>query len=358
MKKIFFVLPSMEGGGAERVVSVLSNYFANKEYEVSICLFNRNLVEYNLDDKVVINTEFIRNNSGISKKISRFKDMRNLLKENPDALFISFFSMYNIYLLLAGTGLKNKIVVSERLDPRKSIKNSKLLFKLRDILYSKASKIVFQTKDAKEFFPQNVQEKGIIIPNPLKEGLPERYEGQRRKEVVTFARLEPQKNYPLLIDAFEKFSKTHSDYTLAIYGKGTMEEKLKEIVKQKNLQDIIKFYGFSNSLHSEIRDAAMFVLPSDYEGLSNSMLEALAIGMPTVCTDCPPGGARMFIESNENGILVPVRDADSMCNAMTKIADDKEFSDKLSKNAVSVREQLKCQRICEIWEENILSLFN
>lgn len=353
MNDIIFMLPSMEGGGAERVVSVLSKYFAEHKYKVAIYLFNKNIVEYALDEKVLVDTSHIIEGNGWRKKFNRFFSMRRIIRKNPDAVFISFFSMYNLYLLAAGFGRNSRIIVSERLDPKKSLPNHKLIFAMRNLLYRRARRIVFQTQEAKEFFPKTVQEKGVVVPNPLKEGLPERHTGIRRKEVVTFARLEPQKNYPLLINAFELFLKTHNDYTLSIYGKGTMENHLKKIVRDKQLEPCIKFRGFSNALHREIRDAAMFVLPSDYEGLSNSMLEAMAIGLPCICTDCPPGGARMFIENGKNGILVPVGDVSAMVTAMQKIADSQAVAEKLSENAVTVREQLKVSTICQTWEEII-----
>ena len=352
-KEICFIMPSMSGGGAERVVSVLCNYFVEKDYKVSISLIDKDQIDYKLNEKIYVDKSLLSNKKGIKRKIHRFNGIRKLLKSKPDAVFISFLSMYNLYTLAAATGMKRQIIVSERLDPRKSLQNRKWLFGVRNRLYAKADRVVFQTIEAKAFFPEAVKKKGVIIANPLKEGLPTRYAGVRRKEVVTFARLEPQKNYPLLIEAFEKFKDVYPEYTLAIFGKGSMEEKLKEIVKEKNMNSSVKFYGFCNTLHAQIKDAAMFVLPSDYEGLSNSMLEAMAIGLPVICTDCPPGGARMFIKDGENGLLVPVKDADAMLNAMCRIAENPEFADKLSANAEKVKEELHVDSICEQWEQII-----
>ena len=94
----------------------------------------------------------------------------------------------------------------------------------------------------------------------------------------------------------------------------------------------------------------MFLLSSDYEGLSNSMIEALALGAPTISTDCLVGGARMMIENEVNGLLVPVGDEQAIANAMTLIADDKKTATRLSVNGIKIRERLSVSTICPQWE--------
>lgn len=349
-KKVIFLIPSMQGGGAERVISVISDSLTKNNISVTIALFKNNIVEYPIYEKVDIDTSLIgKCNSPMYKFIS----FRRYLKEHKDATFVSFFTMIGMYMLAASIGLNARIIISERLDPAQSIPNKKILFWLRKKLYHYAYGFVFQTPNALNYFNESVQKKGVVIPNPLKEGLPVRFEGAREKRIVTFARLEPQKNYPLLVNAFEKFSNDHEDYILEIYGKGSMEENLKRLVSNKRLENKIKFCGFSSNIHRDILSAKMFVLPSDYEGLSNSMLEALAIGLPCICTDCPPGGARMFIEDGVNGLLIPVGDVDTMANAMSKIAEDDFFAEKLSKNAMLIRDELQADLICKKWEEII-----
>lgn len=355
MKEIYFIMPAMEGGGAERVVSVLSKYFAENGNKVTICLFNNKTMEYALPESVTVDTSFIKGKRGLSKAIERIKELRKLMKDKPEAVFVSFFTMFNLYLLGAKIGMKRRVIVSERLDPKKSMSNKEFLFPLRNILYKKAHKIVFQTQEAKEFFPKKVQEKGIIIPNPLREGLPEPFEGEREKKIVSFGRLEPQKNYAMLLRAFEKFSKIHPDYTLVLYGQGKLEDELKKQAEAAGIADKVVFAGFSKNVHENILNAAAFVLPSDYEGLSNSMLEAMAIGLPVICTDCPPGGAKMFINSGENGLLVPVGDSNATCEAMCYMVENPKEADLMGKKAHGVKTELETKRICKAWEDAMLS---
>ena len=120
-----------------------------------------------------------------------------------------------------------------------------------------------------------------------------------------------------------------------------------------NLDNVVCLSGFASDIHSKMRDAAMYVSSSDYEGISNSMLEALGMGLPTIVTDCPVGGARMIIQDGKNGILVKVGDTLAFYSAMKKVIEDKEFSKRISKEAVKVKELYPIERISERWIEII-----
>ena len=153
----------------------------------------------------------------------------------------------------------------------------------------------------------------------------------------------------MLIDAFSIFHNTHLDYSLEIYGIGEEEEKLKALAQKKNISDSVHFMGFSADVNEKMRNASMYVCSSDYEGISNSMLEALGMGIPTISTDCPIGGARQVIRDHENGLLVPVRDIKSLSDAMIEIAEDKELASKLSDNAYLIRQALQIDQIAKRW---------
>lgn len=118
-------------------------------------------------------------------------------------------------------------------------------------------------------------------------------------------RFNPQKNYKLLIDAFAQFSKSYPDYTLEIYGDGALRQTMEKYIAKIGLTEKIILCGFCKNVHERIKDAGMYVMSSDFEGLSNAMLEAMALGLPVISTDHPPGGARAYITSYENGILTP-----------------------------------------------------
>ena len=351
MRDIFFIMPALTGGGAERVVSILANYFVN-QCNVTVCLVEKDTVDYTLDSRISINTSALGSERrGIGKVFSKLISIRKWMLEHPDAVFISFMDNENILTSFASVGLPVRVVLSQRNDPFQTLKNHILKCMTFSAYKLNACKsIVFQTEGAKEFYPESIQKKGRIILNPLKENLPEPFDGTRSKRIVSVARLEPQKNYPMLITAFSEFYKLHPDYVLEIYGEGTEKENLLSLTRQLGIEGSVVFCGFEKSIHEKILDASMFVLASDYEGLSNAMLESLALGLPTICTDCSPGGARMVIQSGQNGLLVPVRATNELCAAMCEVAENHTLAEHLSHEAVSIRKELCIQEISRQWE--------
>ena len=212
-----------------------------------------------------------------------------------------------------------------------------------------ASKFVFQTEDAMNCFPENIRKKSYVISNPINENLPEPYTGERDKEVIAIGRLVSQKNFPMAINAFEKFYNKNPEYKFTIYGDGPLRESLEKTIKEKELENVINLPGFSKNIIEDIKKAGIYISSSDFEGISNAMLEAMAMGIPTVCTDCPIGGAKMTIKNNENGVLVPVGDEDALYRAMDKVANDSTFAKEISENAIKIREELSIDKILDKW---------
>ena len=240
-------------------------------------------------------------------------------------------------------------IYSLRNDPTKFF-NSGLKKILRNLVYWDADKIVFQTPDARDYFCQKIREHGVLIPNPVKSGLPYWNEEKHRKEVVVACRLAKQKNLFMLLDAFRIVWEKRQDYKLSIYGEGELKEALVRYAEQLGISEAVKFHGFSSEIHKIMAGSAIYVSSSDYEGISNSMLEALAIGIPAICTDCPVGGARMYIRDGENGYLIPVGDADVMADRMLALMEDKKLGESFSKESVKIREELTDDRIFGMWK--------
>ena len=250
--------------------------------------------------------------------------------------------MGTVFSVLAAAGIPHRMLVSERSDPTRIPHQ-----KLRNWAYNKAEKLVFQTEDMKKCFPEAIQKKSVVIPNAVPENIPEPYIGVRKKCIVTAGRLQPVKNHKMLIEAFSEFVKKYDDYELHLFGIGDCEHDLRKQVEELGLTEKVIFRGFLSNVTEEIRDSAMFVLSSDYEGISNSMIEALGMGIPVISTDCPVGGSKMYIEDGVNGLLTPVGDVKAMQAAMCKIAEDDTFANMLSQNGVKIKEKYHLQKIVE-----------
>lgn len=389
------VMPGMLGGGAERVAAQLLNEFQRNGCKCEFLLTSmsaENAVNTDLDKSIPLTSlkdnkfrvsaitkvfyavlflyatvfcklfEKAHKNvpahfayvSFVSQHYKEIRQLRQYLKNNPDATIITFLQPTIPLVLLASRGLPNKVIFSERGDPKRLMKHrygEKFIRKY----YNRANAVVFQTEDAKNTYPENISKKGVVISNPIKSDLPEAYHGERNKNITTFCRISAQKNLPILLEAFNKLQKEHPGYTLRIIGDvlndegKAVEKQMKSYIEENNLTASVVFEPFNANVHQTVIKDAMYVNSSDYEGISNAMLEAMAIGMPVVCTDCPIGGARATIKDGENGLLVSVGDADAIYLAMKKVIEDDKFAKRLSLGAEKIRDELSLEKIAKKW---------
>lgn len=390
-KEVIFVMYNLAIGGAERHLSTIANYMADKGIIVHMLLIDDPTVLFDVDKrvKVVCVNQNPKLDKYDSEKCSLFKlnkkakpslsenarlkilrifnkkradylekklflkymysvPLYEYIKKYPNAVVASFMSIANLAFLIVAEKLPNKVYFGEFTDPYTEFPPDSVYRKLRERYYLKADGGIFQTEFQKEFYRFIPNLECHVIPNILDSSkLPERYTGERRKDIVNFCRLDSSKNLPLLIDAFTLLHNDYPEYTLSIYGEGGLKDELIRKIYDLGLEDFARIFPFDRDLHPKIRDAAMFVSSSDREGISNSMLESLAIGLPCVCTDCPAGGASAMIEDHVNGILTPVKDAHALYMGMKELIENPELSKKISINAVKIIEELKPKKICE-----------
>ncbi len=374
-KKIAFLVPSMSEGGAQRVITILSREMARQGHNVRIIFTSKLGDAYEVDSQVgtVELKEWMENHSVspllyIEQKVARlwhklerrdddwvqnfnyFKKMsaglHMYLNENPVDIVYSFLVGINIILGMAKLGGKTKIVIAERNFPDH---DNNAIKALRDIWYMKADICVFQTEEQRECLKHLPLKKTVIIPNPIKEGLPLRSCEKHQKNIVNFCRLNPQKNLPLLIKVFSRIHKEYPEYSLCIYGNGAEKDNIQILINRLNLQECAKLIPFCSDIHKEILDAGMFVMTSDFEGMPNSLLEAMAMGLPCISTDCLGGGARAVIKHNINGMLVPIKDEDALYKAIKYLIENPEKAKTLGEKATEVRNDFSISRITQMW---------
>lgn len=341
--KIIFVVSAMHGGGAERVISKLANEYARQGNEITILMVAGNEVKYPLLSKINVVSLADASGGNFLLQVSRLIKMRRFFKANKDSRIVSFSTTINMFTILACLGLKNKVVVSERNDP-----NQYSYKWLRNLFYVFGKQFVFQTEDAKLCFSKRIQNRSRVIPNPIGGDMPKTYSGVREKKIAAVGRLEPQKNHKLLIEAFAEFSFKYPEYELHIFGEGKLKEELRLLAKKLEISHNVVFEGFSENVLERIKAYSMYVLSSDYEGISNSLMEAMALGIPCISTDCPIGGSRLCIEHRKNGLLVPVGDKGALRKAMETLVDS-SFAETLGEKACLIREKFSEDTIIKMW---------
>lgn len=344
--KICFIIPSMTGGGAERVTANLANRLDEMGHGITILMTASDDVAYKLNDGIDIRQIGERTHGSMLGRVQRIFTLRTYFKEHKDTVYVSMPTDTNMFAVMASLFLPVRLIISERNDPNQYGHKG-----LRDFLYRFAKKMVFQTEDARDCYSKRLQKAGRIIPNPICEEKLETYSGERSKRFVVVGRLEPQKNHKLLLESYAGIASRYKEYDLYLYGKGSLEQELKELCKRLEIADRVHFEGFCTDVHKKIVDAAAYVLSSDYEGISNSLLEAMAMGLPVISTDCPIGGSRMLIEDKKNGLLVPVGDKKALTDAMEYIIVHSEETKKMGEEAMKVKERFSIQAIADAWLE-------
>lgn len=358
-KKFVFYVNSLIKAGAQRVIINLTESLLEKGHQVVIVTTTIYEPEYDLPEGAKrifpdITGEEITN-SRIVNFIRRFKKLRNVWKSEKPDVIVSFIGKNNFMAILTAWGLQIPVVTSVRGEPRAEY-YSKVQEILAKTLMGKAHGLILQTPDAKAYFPKWIQKKAVILENPLNpEFVDEYYTGKRDKEIVSVGRIDSNKNQKLIVDAFRQIAGELEDVTLILYGAGEGKEALENYVRSGPYKERIFMPGAVSDVKTRIRKSKIFVLSSNTEGMPNALMEALALGIPCISTDCPCGGPRMLMEGKENGILVPVGDATAMAEAMKQLLIDERVWQKYSTNAYKLAKELHPDVINDKWEKYLFS---
>lgn len=347
-KKIIIVTKNMYGGGAERVIAQLANYFVLRSVECQIIMTDNEPVGYQLDNRIKITAIGKKSDNKLIDRIKRYKAVKKIVKTEKPDLVLSMPEDTGIYVLWGLLGVKVPVYVSERNNPW-VMPDVRITRILRKLMYPFAKGIIFQTEMAKSFFSQKIQRKGIVLSNPVDDKrIPQPFQGEREKIIVGAGRLSKQKNFPLLINAFSEFVKQFPDYKLVIYGEGPDRQKLEELIKALNIEDKAELPGRKENLPELMKSKAMFVLSSDYEGMPNVLIEAMCMGMPVISTDCLSGGPRELVQNKKNGMLVPVNSQDELLKAMCYMAEG-DHAAIMGSEAYKLRDKLTSKKVFEEW---------
>lgn len=361
-----FITNSIGFGGAEKMIAYVANGMTRRGHSVAIVNFRSVGGDYinkhtQYFDKNISIYEFDRHKTGKISQLQKIFFTKRAVKDFNAEVMVCFtmFPSFVGKIVHILTGIPS--IMSERGNPYVTINKGNLFSLIELFFVNQSSGGVFQLIGAASFFGKKLQKKSVIIPNPIfiKDKIePVQFE-EREKSIVSVGRLDNyQKRYDVMIKAFSLFSKEHPDWVLKLYGGGSDEELIKKWCFEEGLVDKVQFMGVTKQPMVDISRAGMFLITSDYEGISNALLEAMAVGLPCVSTDSAPGGARMLIQNTSNGLLAEVGNHEKIAEAMAKFADDPNLAKKCGENAKQVVSRFDAERILDKWELYIAEVVN
>ena len=290
----------------------------------------------------------------------KVRNIRNQLKQLKPDVLVTMGTPSAMFDVPACAGLGIRHIISERNDPAHFAGSAKTRI-LSRLLMRKADGFVFQTKDAQKYYGGAIAKRSVVIPNPLfnTELMPvTQYSGTDTKTIVSVGRLNKQKNHPMLIRAFKHLLEQYPEYKLIIYGEGSERVDDESLIDMLHLNGKALLPGGTNKVFDSIYNASLFVLSSDFEGMPNALIEAMALGLPCISTDCPCGGPKELIKNNYNGLLVPVADEQSLYNAMIYLIEHKADAREMGVKAMDIRASLRLEKISKRWYDYFCTLLS
>jgi glycosyltransferase involved in cell wall biosynthesis len=361
MFKLTLVIFSLSSGGAERIMSILANYWAARGWQVTLITFvdKSQTPFYALDDRINYRSLDIAGNStnffdAIANNVRRILRLRKAIANSEPDVVISFIDQANVQTLLATKGLHIPTIVSERTVTLDSTLG-KTWKQIRKWTYLLADALVMQTERSLDYIPARWKSLTRIIPNPVILP-PVSIDGDRQllkpNSVLAMGRLEYQKGFDVLLQAFARLKDSYPQWTLTVLGEGSLRSELEKLRDSLGLKDRVFLIGRQQNSYQYLKQAEIFVLSSRYEGFPNALCEAMACGLPVIATDCPCG-PRELIRDENDGILIPPENITALAEAMEHLMKDGSARKRLGINAAKVTERFDLEVIMSLWEKTI-----
>lgn len=355
--KILFYINQIYEGGAERVITQLASSFAESGDEAVLVTSFEHEGEYELSDKVIrlsLEKEQVQQ-SRIRRNVFRISKLRKIVKTQKPDIVLSFMQEPNFRMLMATLGLSCKKVVSVRNDPAREYAGRVGHLVGKVLIPLLADGCVFQTKQAARWFPRRLQCKSKVIPNAVNPAFFKAERSGADAYWVAVGRLVEQKNYPMMLDAFSRVVESHPDERLRIYGEGPLRGELETRVEDLGLRSIVGLCGQTHDVSAVLSDAKGFIMTSDYEGMPNALMEAMAVGLPCVATNCPCGGPAELIRDGENGLLVNTGVQNELIDAIDRLVNSEDIRTAIGSKAKESLLGYSPELVFHQWRSYLLS---
>ncbi len=346
---ICFIGSGLRGGGQERALTSLANYYAAMECNVSVINLFQTEQFYNLDNRIKImwpSVERSKHNRLVYAMLIIPYLRKTIKRSRPDVL-LSYGEWFNPFVIIATRALGIPLFLLDRMGPE--MKMDPLITVSRKMLYRFATGVIVQTVTAAKLLKKKTSSKNIfVIPNPLNPVDVGNLYG--KDQIVSLGRLSPEKGHIVLIRAFSLVR--HRNWTLHIIGDGPEKERLKKEASELGLTDRVIFYGHVKDFRNILGESDIFVLPSFYEGFPNALIEAMSVPLSCISSNCVAGPSEI-ISSGENGILVEPGDHMALAEAINNLIENPDLRKKLASEAYKVREKLAFDRVAKQYSDII-----
>ena len=358
-KRLMLIIGSLKGGGAERQLSSMANYWAAQGAEVTLATWSGpdtrdfyplspGVLRLWLDEPVAARAPF----SMLILSGRRLLNLRRALRvSRPDAV-LSFIDISNIYTILASRGLRIRVVIAERTHPAINCTVSRPWRLLRRLCYWRADAVVAQTLDAGRWLQRKCRARVQVIANSLRD-LPQ-VQCDREPTIIAVGRLSKEKGIDVLLKAFAMISPDFPDWRVHILGDGIERRALTQLRDGLNLEDRVQFAGEVQDVELWMARAGLLVHPSRREGFPNAVLEAMGMGLAVICADCRAGPSEL-IQDGINGRLVPVDDVRELARVMSELMSAPKLRERLGFEARKVRQKYAQDAIMDQWRACLLS---
>ncbi len=358
--KVTLVIYSMGSGGAERVMSIIANYWASHNWEVTLLTLVSQTEPpfYQLDPRIKVNQLGISGNSSnvleaITNSWQRIKALRAAIIRSQANVVISFMDTGNVLTILACQNSNIPVIVSEHIYPALTTA-SKTWQSLMRWTYRYADLVTVLTQNAVSFFPAEKGYRTVVMPNPVLTPSPviTPKKLSPKLSLIAIGRLTPQKGFDILIKAFSQIHQKYPDWHLTILGEGPSRPQLEELRSELQLTELVHMPGQVQDVNNRLRQADIFVMSSRFEGFPMALCEAMACGLPVISADCL-SGPREIIEGGVNGILVDPENVDALVAGLESLISDPIKRQKLSQAAPQILERFGLEQVMSLWEDAI-----
>jgi glycosyltransferase involved in cell wall biosynthesis len=342
-KRVCFIGGGLKGGGQERALTSLANYFADNGYKVSVVNLFRTEQFYSLKNDIEVfwpGAERSKHHRLIYALLI-IPYLRSTLKKiGPDVL-LSYGEWFNPFVIISTRLLGMPLFILERMGPE--LKMDSLVSFARKMLYRYATGVIVQTSTAGRIVAKNTGVKNIaVIPNPVT--VIEADTSLKKKQIVTLGRLSPEKGHRIMILAFARLSELN--WTLHIIGDGPERFNLEREAESAGVSDRVTFYGHVKDFSKILGESEIFVLPSFLEGFPNALIEAMSVPLACISSDCVAGPGDI-IEDGINGLLVEPNNVDALTSALDRLINNSDLRKKLATEAYKVRETFAFDKVSQ-----------